>query len=139
LVDVFTLEALAIDVDRGIKGEQVVVAMARISSIGGVPRTIRVDNRPEFMSKALDRWAYENGLTLDFSRPGKPTDNAFVESFNGRLRDACLNAHWFLSLADARTKIEAWRRDYNESRPHTSLGWMTPVEYAAATAVRAVD
>lgn len=75
---------------------------------------------------------YENGVTLDFSRPGKPTDNDFVQSFNGRLREICLNAHWFLSLADARTKIEAWRGDYNESRSHTSLGWLTPVEYAAA-------
>ena len=93
-----------------------------------------VDNGPEFISKALDRWAYENGVTLDFSRPGKPTDNAFVEPLNGRLRDECLNAHWFPSLADARTKIEAWRRDYNESRLHTSLGWMTAVEYAAAAA-----
>ena len=109
----------------------------------------------EFVSKTLDRWAepaeahamraswngqaegYDNGVTLDFSRPGKPTDNAFIESFNGRLRDECLNAHWFMSLADARAKIEAWRRYYNESRPHTSLGWMTPVEYAAAAARKA--
>jgi putative transposase len=113
--------------------------MARISSISGVPRTIRVDNRPEFISKALDRWAYENGLTLDFSRPGKPTDNAFVESFNSRPRDACLNAHWFLSLAGARIKIEAWRRDYNKSRPHTSFGWLTPVEYGAAAAKIAAE
>ena len=90
---------------------------------------------PEFVSKALDRWTYENGVTLDFSRPGKPTDNAFVESSNGRLRDECLNAHWFLSLADARATIEAWRRDYNESRPHTALGWLTPAEYAASAGV----
>ena len=90
---------------------------------------------PEFISKALDRWAYENSVTLDFSRPGTPTDNAFVESFNGRLRDECLNSHWFLSLADARAKIEAWRRDYNESRPHTALGWLTPAEYAASVGV----
>ena len=81
----------------------------------------------------------ENGVTLDFSRPGKPTDNAFVESFNGRLRDECLNAHWFLSLADARAKIEAWRSFHNESRPHTSLGWLTPNEYAAAAALRAAE
>jgi putative transposase len=139
VVDAFTREALAIDVDQGIKGEQVVEVMARISSIRGAPRTIRVDNGPEFISKALDRWAYENGVTLDFSRPGKPTDNAFVESFNGRLRDECLNTHWFLSLEDARAKIEAWRRDYNESRPHTSLGWLTPVEYAAAAAKIAAE
>lgn len=116
VVDAFTREALAIDVDQGIKGEQVVEAMTRITLSRGAPRTIRVDNGPEFISKALDRWAYENGVTLDFSRPGKPTDNAFVESFNGRLRDECLNTHWFLSLEDARAKIDAWRRDYNESR-----------------------
>jgi putative transposase len=114
--------------------------MARILSIRGVPKTIRVEKRPEFIiSKALDRWAYENGVTLDFSRPGKPTDNAFVESFNGRLRDECLNAHWFLSIAEARAKIEVWRRDYKESPPHTSLGWMTPVEYAAAAVAQAAE
>lgn len=96
-----------------------------------------MDNGPEFISKACDRGAYENGVTLDFSRPGKLTDNAFVESFNGRLRDECLNAHWFLLLADARAKIEAWRSGYNERRPHTSLGWLTPTEYAAATASQA--
>ena len=96
VVDAFTREALAINVDQGIKGEQVVEVMARISSIRGAPKTIRVDNGPEFISKALDRWAYENGVTLDFSRPGKPTDNAFVDAFIGRLRDECLNTHWFL-------------------------------------------
>ena len=139
VVDAFTREALAIDVDQGIKGEQVVQTMARIAMARGAPKTIRVDNGPEFISKVLDRWAYENGVTLDFSRPGKPTDNAFVESFNGRLRDECLNAHWFLALADARAKIEAWRRDYNESRPHMSLGWMTPIEYALAVVAQAAE
>ena len=102
VIDTFTREALAIDIDQGIKGGQVVAAMARIALSRGAPRIIRVDNGPEFISKALDRWAYENGVTLDFSRPGKPTDNAFVESFNGRLRDECLNTHWFLSLEDTR-------------------------------------
>ena len=139
VVDTYTREALTIEVDQGIKGEQVVEAITRITSLRGPPKAIRVDNGPEFVSKALDRWAYENAVTLDFSRPGKPTDNAFVESFNGRLRDECLNTHWFLSLADARTKIEAWRRDYNESRPHTSLGWKTPSEYAAETAMKAAE
>lgn len=114
MVDAFTREALAIEVDQGIKGEQVVDVMTRLAFTRGTPRTI---TRP---------LAYENGVTLDFSRPGKPTDNAFVESFNGRLRDECLNAHWFLSLADAKAKIEAWRRHYNEGRPHTALGWLTP-------------
>ena len=113
--------------------------MTRLALIRGAPRTIRVDNGPEFVSKALDRWPYENGVTLDFSRPGKPTDNAFVESFNGRLRDECLNAHWFLSLADAKSKIEAWRRQYNESRPHTALGWLTPQEFALAAAQQVAE
>jgi putative transposase len=89
----------------------VVEAIDRIASIPGPPRAIRVDNGPEFIPKALGRWAYENGVALDFSRPGKPTDNAFVESFNGRFRDECLNTHWFFSLADARSKIDAWLRD----------------------------
>ena len=83
--------------------------MTTISAVRGVLRAIRVDNGPEFISRAVDRWAYENGVTLDFSRPGKPIDNAFVESNNGRLRDECLNTHWFLSLADGRGKIETWR------------------------------
>ncbi len=139
VVDAYTREALVIEVDSGIKGEQVVEAVSRIMAVRGAPKSIRVDNGPEFVSKALDRWAYENGVALDFSRPGKPTDNAFIESFNGRLRDECLNAHWFLSLADARAKIEAWRQDYNESRPHTSLGWMTPSEYAAAAAQKPAE
>jgi putative transposase len=78
----------------------------------------------------MDQWAYEHKVTLDFSRPGKPTDNAVVESFNGRLREECLNEHWFLSLDDAERNIEAWRRHYNESRPHSALGWATPTEFA---------
>lgn len=139
VVDAFTREALAIEVDQGIKGEQVVAAVAQVALVRGAPRTIKVDNGPEFVSRALDRWAYENGVTLDFSRPGKLTDNAFVESFNGRLRDECLNAHWFLSLADARIKIEAWRRQYNESRPHTALGWLTPREFALVAARKAAE
>ena len=113
--------------------------MTRLAALRGSPSVIRVDNGPEFVSKALDRWAYSNSVTLDFSRPGKPTDNAFVESFNGRLRDECLNAHWFLSLADAKAKIEAWRRQYNESRPHTALGWLTPQEFALAAAQMATE
>jgi putative transposase len=121
VVDAFTCEAPAIDFDQAIKGEQVVAAMTRITSVRVAPRTIRVGNGPEIISKALDRWAYENGVTLDFSRPGKPTGKALVESCNGRLRDECLDAHRFLWLADARTKIEIWRPDYNERRPHTRL------------------
>jgi putative transposase len=89
-----------------------------------------VNNGPEFVSKALDQWAYENRVTLDFSRPGKPTDNAFVESFNGSFRDECLNVNWLQSLGDARAKIENWRREYNEFRPHSSLDDSTPRDFA---------
>ena len=110
------------------------LTLERICKTVGYPRTIRVDQGSEFVSRDLDIWAYQKDVVLDFSRAGKPTDNSFIESFNGKFRSECLNTHWFLSLADARAKIEAWRRDYNESRPHTSLGWLTPVEYAAAAA-----
>ncbi len=133
-MDNYTREALAIVVDGGIRSEHVVEAVEAVAALRGAPGLIRVDNGPEFISKVLDRWAYERGVTLDFSRPGKPTDNAFVESFNGRLRDECLDTHWFLSLEDARAKIEAWRRDYNEFRPHTALGHLTPQEFAAKAA-----
>ncbi len=93
----------------------------------GYPATIRVDQRSEFVSRDLDLWAYARGVTLDFSRPGKPTDNAFIEAFNGRFRAECLNAHWFMSLEDARQKMEAWRRHYNEERPHGAIGQKTPI------------
>lgn len=96
---------------------------------GRLPERIQVDNGSEFISKAMDRWAYEHEIVLDFSRPGKPTDNAFIESFNGSFRDECLNTHWFLSVDDAKEKIEAWRLDYNEFRPHSALDNMTPTEY----------
>jgi putative transposase len=134
LMDNFTREALAIVVDGSIRGEHVVQAVERIAVHRGASKLIRVDHGPEFVSKVLDRWAYEKGVTLDFFRPGKPTDNCFVESFNGRLRDECLDTHWFLSLEDARSKIEAWRRDYNASRPHSALGQLTPQEFAAKAA-----
>ena len=96
-------------------------------------RAIRVDNGPGFISKELDLWAWMNGVTLDFSRPGKPNDNGFVESFNGSYRAECLNASWFLSLEDARSNCEAWRTDYNEVRPHSSIGRKAPVELAFAS------
>ena len=92
-----------------------------------------MDNGPEFISRVLDLWACMNGVTLDFSRPGKPTDNAFVESFNGRFRAECLNTAWFLSLVEAQAKCEAWRRDYNEVCPHSSLGHQTPAELIFAS------
>ena len=94
------------------------------------PLSIRVDNGPELISKTLDWWVYFNGVQLDFSRPGKPTDNAFIESFNGRFRQECLNQHWFLSLDDAQHRVDLWRKDYNENRPHSSLGNRSPKEFA---------
>ena len=130
LIDAYTRECLAIMVDQGIRGEQVVEVVTAVSERRGAPLRIQVDNGPEFVSKVLDRWAYERRVELAFSRPGKPTDNAHVEAFNGRLRQECLNPHWFLSLVDARTKIEAWRVAYNESRPHGALEWATPAEFA---------
>ena len=93
------------------------------------PNVFSVDNGSEFISKTLDKWAYENRVTLDFSRPGKPTDNPFIESFNGSFRDECLNTNWFLSLDDAKEKIESWRMEYNQYRPHSSLDDLTPEEF----------
>jgi putative transposase len=104
-----------------------VATLERVCGAIGYPKTIRVDQGSEFISRDLDLWAYQKGVTLDFSRPGKPTDNAFIEAFNGRLRHECLNAHWFLALDDAREKLEAWRRDYNEVRPHGAIGNKPPV------------
>jgi putative transposase len=107
----------------------VVSALEWIAQARGLPEKILCDNGPEFVSRALDAWAYANGVSLDFSRPGKPTDNAYIEAFNGRFREECLSANWFLSLEDAQAKFEAWRKDYNESRPHKSLGSLTPLEF----------
>ncbi len=104
--------------------------LQRIGETRALPKTIRVDNGPEFISKALDQWAYMNQVELDFSRPGKPTDNAFIEAFNGRLREECLNQNWFLSLEDAQEKIENWRKEYNSHRPHGALDNQTPLEFA---------
>ena len=110
-----------------------VETLERVTRFHGKPRTIRVDNGPEFICKTLDMWAYLNGVTLDFSRPGKPTDNAFIDSFNGSFRSECLNASWFLSLEDARSRCEAWRMEYNEVRPHSSIGQKTPIELVKAS------
>ncbi|WP_407672446.1 IS3 family transposase [Noviherbaspirillum pedocola] len=130
VVDNYTRESLAIEVGQSLKGEDVVATLRRIGATRGLPATIKVDNGSEFVSKAMDKWAYENHVELDFSRPGRPTDNAKVESFNGRFRQECLNAHWFMSLDDARQKIEQWRQHYNETRPHSALRWATPAEFA---------
>ncbi|MCW3701432.1 integrase core domain-containing protein, partial [Burkholderia cenocepacia] len=133
----YTRECLAIEVDGSLRGEHVVAALTRLAQYRPLPRYIKADNGSEFISKALDKWAYENGVEIDFSRPGKPTDNAKNESFNGRFREECLNAHWFLSLEDARRKIEVWCEYYNEARPHSALQWMTPAEFARQCTDRA--
>lgn len=109
-VDQYTRECLAIRVDQNLRGEDVAAVMDIIAAERGAPAAIKTDNGSEFAGRVMDRWAYENGVEIDFSRPGKPTDNAWTESFNGSLRQECLNAHWFLSLDDARRKIEKWRR-----------------------------
>ena len=119
IVDNFTRESLAIKVAARIGGQGVVEVLHQLMQRHRLPKSIRVDNGPEFTSKCLDQWAYLNGVALDFSRPGKPTDNAFIESFNGRLRQECLNENWFLSLEDASEKVESWRRHYNGERPHS--------------------
>jgi putative transposase len=111
---------------------RVIAVLERLEHERGLPRRITVDNGPEFAGKALDAWAYAKGVELQFIQPGRPVENAFVESFNGRFRDECLSEHWFTSLADARRTIEAWRRDYNEVRPHRSLGYQTPAEFLSS-------
>jgi len=137
LVDNFTRVSPCIEVDRSIPAGRVVEVLEKVAAESGLPKTIRVDNGTEFTSKVLDQWAYSNGVELDFTRPGKPTDNAFIESFNGRVRQECLNENWFLSLADARLKVEEWRQDYNNYRPHSALGQMAPARSARARIVGA--
>jgi putative transposase len=129
LIDSYTRECLAIHVDKTIRGADVVATLEQVKQARGVPDSIRVDNGPEFISKDLDLWAYQEGVKLQFSRPGKPTDNAMIESFNGSYRNECLQTHWFLSLTDARMKIKNWRVEYNEYRPHSSLRNKTPSEF----------
>ncbi len=130
VVDTYTRESLAIEVDTSISGERVARVLDRvIAARGAQPEEIVMDNGPEMTSRALDQWAYERGVRLRFIAPGKPVQNAFIESFNGRLRDECLNQHWFRSLGDARQIVEDWRQDYNSARPHSALGGLTPDEY----------
>ena len=117
-----------IEVGQSIGGSGVVEVLEQLRLGGRKPKELRTDNGPEFRSRALDRWCYENDVRLLFIDPGKPTQNAFIESFNSRFRDECLNENWFLDLADAREKIERWRQFYNRERPHTSLGGRTPEE-----------
>ena len=127
LIDIYSRYSPVIDPRFSYRGEDVVATLDRVCGKIGYPKTIRVDQGSEFVSRDLDLWAYANNVTLDFSRPGKPTDNAFIESFNGRFRAECLNQHWFMSLADAREKLEAWRGDYNTVRPHSAIGNKPPI------------
>jgi putative transposase len=133
IVDDFTRECVAIEVDRSLPGLRVARVLDRLHAAIGLPQTIVLDNGPEFAGRTLDAWAYRHGVTLRFIRPGKPIENAYVESFNGKFRDECLNEHWFVNLADAKTAIEAWRVDYNTVRPHSSLDGATPDHFAKTT------
>jgi len=130
IVDDFTKECLDIPVANGISGDQVARTLNAIAAFRGYPQAVRTDQGPEFTSKALDQWAYDNRVELKLIQPGKPTQNGFIESFNGRFRDECLNEHWFRDLAHAREIIGSWRRDYNENRPHSALSYQTPLEFA---------
>jgi putative transposase len=135
IADDFTREAPAIEVDTSLGGVRVTRVLDRLKVERGLPLRIRTDNGPEFISKAVEQWAYENGVEWHFIEPGKPIENAYIESFNAHFRDECLNDNWFTTLADARELIEQWRQDYNQRRPHSSLGYRTPEEFAHLAAV----
>lgn len=129
VVDDFTREAVAIEPGFSLSGRRVAYTLDRVCLFRGKPKSILVDNGPEFCSNALDQWAYENDIKLDFIQPGKPTQNAYIESFNGKFRDECLNQHWFLDMDHVKEQLETWRIEYNEERPHSSLGNATPAEF----------
>jgi putative transposase len=132
IVDNFTRECPDIEVDASLTGARVAAVLEHLKQTRRVLARLKVDNGPKFVSRALDAWAHVNNVKLVFSRPGKPTDNVYMESFNGRLRVECLNQHWFETLTEARQVIESWRVDYNEQRLHTSLGWVPPQEFNQA-------
>lgn len=131
VVDQYTRECLTLHADTALSGEKVAIALERIVTLRGTPKSITVDNGTEFASKAMDLWAYTNGVHLDFIRPGRPVENGYIESFNGKLRDECLNVEVFFTLADARRKLDFWHYDYNHQRPHSALADRTPAEFAA--------
>ncbi len=132
IVDDFSRECPTIEADTSLPGVRVVRVLERLAETRGLPLEIVLDNGPEMIGKALDEWAWRNGVRLNFIEPGKPVQNAFIESFNGKFRDECLNENWFLDLDDAREIIEAWRIDYNTRRPHSALGYATPEEFASS-------
>ena len=138
VLDLNSRECLDIYADKAIKGETVTEVLDRLKTSRGLPQRIKVDNCPEFISRVLDAWAYFNQVKLDYSRPGTPADNAYIESFNGSFRDECLNTNWFMSLEDAKEKIERWKTDYNEFRPHSALTYLTPAEFAQKSRAQAV-
>ena len=129
VIDQWSRESVRLEAHVSLTGRSVVDALEAVSAERPLPRAITVDHGTEFTSKALDEWAYRRGVALDFIRPGKPVENAFIESFNGRLRDECLNVHSFVDLAHAQALLDAWRHDYNHQRPHGALGHLTPSEY----------
>lgn len=131
VIDDYTRECIGIAVDQSLTAVRVTELLDRLIAERGKPLGIRIDNGTEFTSNHFDAWAYGQGIGLNFIRPGKPVENGLVESFNGRLRDECLNASWFHTLGEARKGIEAWRIEYNEQRPHSSLGNLAPAEYVA--------
>jgi putative transposase len=130
IVDDYTRECPAVEVDSSLGGLRVRRVLDRVVAERGLPEAIVLDNGPEFRGRALAAWSEERRVRLEFIQPGKPVQNAYVESFNGRLRDECLNANWFTSLSDARHRIETWRQDYNQQRPHSSLNYLPPAEFA---------
>lgn len=132
VIDVYTRECLALEVDTSLSGERVVRVLGRLACERGLPNTIMMDNGTEFTSKAMLGWSQQTEVRLHFISPGRPVQNAYIESFNGKLRDECLNQHYFTGLGDARNKIENWRRIYNEQRPHSSLKFTTPQAYRLA-------
>ena len=134
VVDDATTEAVGIVTARALGGRPVTQALDRLASERGLPAALRTDNGAEFCSRAMLTWAHERGVTLRLIEPGKPNQNAYIESFNGRFRDECLNEHWFTSLSHAQVVIEAWRREYNEERPKKQLGGLTPPLYARTLA-----
>ena len=139
IVDHCTRECLAIEVDTSLTGKRVVAVLDRLIEQRGAPQSITVDHGPEFEGQALDAWAYQHDIRLAFIRPGKPVENAYIESFNGRFRDECLNEHWFITIEHARRLIERWRIEYNTERPHSSLGNQTPAEYADGLASAVIE
>jgi putative transposase len=129
VIDLFSRECMGLFAAVSFDSEATTLALDRAIGRGKPPSMITCDNGTEFTARVFDAWAHQRGIRIDFIRPGRPVENGFCESFNGRLRDECLNQHWFLSLDEARASLERWRREYNEARPHSSLGNLTPTEY----------